>query len=133
MHRRTASRVRILPLLGGTVQISLMEEIAQALFEARLRGAADERADVCRAEVAIASEKLEYLDVASRQLKTTPGRRSLHPGSPLAHAREYHRGGFAKTRSMSVMFTYALRRCAMFLHHILPERGSMVSFDIEQS
>jgi len=53
--------------LVWAVQVSLMEIIsAQPLLEARFGRPADERMNVCRAQIAIAYKQFEDLDVAAR-------------------------------------------------------------------
>jgi hypothetical protein len=77
MHGGHTPRIRILPLLLRPIQITFMKEITEPFLEARLRRAAHEGVDVRRAEVAIASEELEYLNVPDGQFDASSRLRSL--------------------------------------------------------
>ena len=74
----TMPRVREFPLLARTVDIALMEKIAESLLEARLGRAADEGVKVGRAEIAVSSQKPEYLDITGREFQPLAGRHSSH-------------------------------------------------------
>jgi hypothetical protein len=59
IHHGPTTSIRVFPLLGRTIQIPLMKEIAQALLEAGFGRAAHERMKIRRAKVSIAGKQSE--------------------------------------------------------------------------
>jgi hypothetical protein len=61
-----------------TIQISLMEEVPEALLEPRFGRTTDECMDIGRAQIAIPPEEFEYLNVALGKLKAFSGSSPAH-------------------------------------------------------
>jgi hypothetical protein len=109
--------IREFPLLARTVEIALVEKIAQALFEARRRRTANECVNVGRAQIPIPFEDLEYLNVARGQLNTLSRSCSFHsgPASLRFHSERFiTRTRWLKRASCSGMFNDKHERYAMF-------------------
>ena len=73
VNGRTMTTIGRLPLAFGPVEITLMEQVAQALLETRLRSAAREGVQIGRAQIAIARQRAEDLEVAASQLDAFAG------------------------------------------------------------
>ena len=98
VNSRAMPTIGRLPLAFGPVEITLMEQIAQTLFEARLRSAADEGVQIGRAQVTVARQRAEYFKVAGRQLDAFAGAGAAHEGAALFHTRVYHSRAHRATR-----------------------------------